>query len=274
MGFPSAPPPPPPPPARRGSTTIIALFVGGMLALAVLAILYVLLNQPKPPAPDCEQGKVCAPQPSLPPVSGSPSPGVTSAPTAVPATLAPGATATPFVPGPSPVSNAPIVLSGEVWQSDTLNYSFEYDPNRWELQPSSAETAVFFSVRFDAQLVIKAVPATTSPAELIAQQLAIIDTFMVGRVKDTDDYDALLGPSIGYVDGEGDVWSGVLLSEDGTPVAPGGVTVMAATDGRITVSVLVLVGSPDAQVGSGTQQHVVRGQADEFLKTFDWDTRS
>ena len=39
------------------------------------------------------------------------------------------------------------------------------------------------------------------------------------------------------------------------------------------VSVVVLVGSPDAQVGSGTQQHQVRGLADEFLKSFDWDTR-
>lgn len=273
MAFPSAPPPPAP--ATKSPAIIIALFVGGMLALAVLAIAFVLFSQPKAPEADCQPGKVCAPQPSLPPVASNlPSPLPSSGPTTAPATLAPGATATPFVPGPSPVSSSPIVLSGELWQSETLDYSFEYDPNNWSLQPSTPDTAVFYSVRYDAQLVIKAVPATTSPAELIAQQLAIIDTIMIGRVKDSDDYDALLGPSIGYVDGEGDVWSGVLLSQDGTPVAPGGVTVMAATDGRLTVSILVLVGSPDAQVGSGTQQHRVRGQADEFLKSFDWDTRS
>ena len=273
MAFPSAPPPP----AATGKspTTIIALFVGGMLALAVLAIAFVLFNQPKAPEADCEPGKVCAPQPSLPPVSSNlPSPLPSTGPTTVPATLPPGASATPFVPAPTPGSISPIVLSGELWQSDAFNYSFEYDPNRWSLEDSSDDTAVFYSVRYDAQVVIHAVPAQTSPAELIAQQLGVIDTFMVGRVRDTDDYDALLGPSVGYVDGEGDVWSGVLLSEDGTPVAPGGVTVMAATDGRLTVSVLVLVGSPDAQVGSGTQQHRVRGQADEFLKSFDWDTRS
>lgn len=273
MAFPSAPPPPAP--TRKSPTTIIALFVGGMLALAALAIVFVLFSQPKAPEADCEPGKVCAPQPSLPPVSSTlPSPLPSAGPTTAPATLRPGATATPFVPEPSPVSNSPIVLSGELWQSAALNYSFEYDPNRWSLEESTGDTAVFYSVRYDAQLVIHAVPAQTSPAELIAQRLATIDTFMVGRVKDTDDYDALLGPSIGYVDGEGDVWSGVLLSQDGTPVAPGGVTVMAATDGRLTVSVLVLVGSPDAQVGSGTQQHGVRSLADEFLKSFDWDTRS
>jgi hypothetical protein len=272
MGFPSAPPPPPA--TGKSPTTIIALFVGGMLALAVLAIAFVLFNQPKPPTPECEPGKFCAPQPSLPPVSSNlPSPLPSPGPTTVPATLPPGASATPFVPAPTPGTNSPIVLSGELWQSNALNYSFEFDPNRWSLQDSSDDNAVFYSVRYDAQLVIHAVPAQTSPAELIAQQLGIIDTFMVGRTRDTDDYDALLGPSIGYVNGEGDVWSGVLLSEDGTPIAPGGVTVMAATDGRLTVSVLVLVGSPDAQVGSGTQQHRVRGQADEFLKSFDWDTR-
>ncbi|HUP83975.1 MAG TPA: hypothetical protein VM284_07290 [Candidatus Limnocylindria bacterium] len=272
MGFPSAPPPPAA--ARKSPTTIIAVFVGGMLALAVLAILFVLFNQPTPPAPECQPGKVCAPAPSLPPVNGSPAPGVTSAPTTAPASLPPGATAAPFVPPPTPVSNAPIILSGEVWRSSTLNYSFEYDPTRWELQDGADDdTAVFYSVRFDAQMVVQAVTAQTSPAEMIARQLGVIDTLMVGRVKDTDDYDALLGPSIGFVDGEGDVWSGVLLSSDGTPVAPGGVTVLAATDGRLTVGIVVLVGSPDAQVGSGTQQHAVRAQADEFLKTFDWDTR-
>jgi len=101
MGFPSAPPPPAP--TRKSSTTIIALFVGGMLALAILAVVFVLFNQPKAPEADCEPGKVCAPQPSLPPVpsnqpsplpsplpsvqpSVQPSPG----PTTVPATLPPG----------------------------------------------------------------------------------------------------------------------------------------------------------------------------------------
>jgi len=48
------------------------------------------------------------------------------------------------------------------------------------------------------------------------------------------------------------------------------VTVLAATDGRLTVSVVVVVGSPDAEVGSGTHQHAARRAADEFLKSFDW----
>jgi hypothetical protein len=270
--FPSAPPPPTA--SKSSPTTIIALFVGGILAVALLGIVFVLFSQPPGPVAPCEPGKACAPQESLPPVSnGSPSPRPSTVPTIAPATLQPGVTPTPFVPAPTPNSDSPIVVSGEVWQSATLNYSFEYDPDSWTLTDTTDDSAVFSSTSFDAQLVIHAVPAATSPAELIAQQLGVVDTFMIGRVKDKDDYDALLGPSIGYVNGEGDVYSGTLLGNDGTPTAPGGVTILAATDGRLTVAVLVIVGSPDAKVGSGTQQHAARGSADEFLKTFDWDTR-
>lgn len=272
MGFPSAPMPPTA--SKSSPTTIIALFVGGILAVALLGVIFVLFNQPPAPVAPCQPDKPCAPQESLSPVSnGSPSPRPSTGPTTVPATLQPGATPTPFVPAPTPVSNSPIVVSGEVWQSATLNYSFEYDTDSWTLTDSTDDTAVLSSVRFDAQVVIHAVPAATTPADLIAQQLGVVDTFMIGRVKDSDDYDALLGPSIGYVNGEGDVYSGTLLSKDGTPIAPGGVTILAATDGRLTVSVIVIVGSPDAQVGSGTHQHAARGSADDFLKTFDWDTR-
>jgi len=279
MSFPFAAPPPAP--SRSSPVAIIAVFVGAMLLLAILAVVFIVLSQPPAPTAPCQPGQACAPKPSLPPVSsGSPLPssGPTAVPTAVPTpvppTLPPGATATPFVlPTATPVSDSPAVLSGAVWQSATLNYSFEYDPEWWTLVDSSDDTAVFSSVDFDAQVVIHAVTAATSVDELIAQQLSVVDRFLIGRVKDTDDYDALLGPSIGYVNGQGDVYSGTLLSSDGTPVAPGGVTVLAATDGRLTVSVVVIVGSPDAQVGPGTHQHVARSSADDFLKTFDWDTR-
>ena len=84
MAFPSAPPPPAPP--SKSPTLVIALFVGGMLALAVIAIAFVLFNAPKPPPTECEPAKPCAPQASLPPVNGSPSPGLTAAPTIAPPT--------------------------------------------------------------------------------------------------------------------------------------------------------------------------------------------
>lgn len=122
----------------------------------------------------------------------------------------------------------------------------------------------------DGQVVVQAKTADVSPAEMIDQQTTVVDGFMIGRTKDKDDYDALLGPSIGYVSGEGAVYSGILLSSDGTPVAPGGVTVLASTDGRITVAAIVIVAEPDSRFGSDTYQHILRQLADDILKTFNW----
>jgi hypothetical protein len=83
----------------------------------------------------------------------------------------------------------------------------------------------------------------------------------------------LLGPSIGYVPGQGGVFSGTLTSRDGTPVAPGGVAIVSSTDGRITVAVVVIVGTPDARQGGQTQEHAVRTAADDILKTFNWNAQ-
>ena len=72
------------------------------------------------------------------------------------------------------------------------------------------------------------------------------------------------------VRGETAVYSGILLGADGTPVAPGGVTVMASTNGRLTVGVIVIVGEPDSDLGGDTLQHVVRDAVDDIVKSFDW----
>lgn len=122
----------------------------------------------------------------------------------------------------------------------------------------------------DGTVVVQGATADVTPAELIERQLAMVDGFMIGRTKDTDDYDALLGPSLGYISGEGGVYSGILTSSDGTPVAPGGVTIVASTNGRVTVAVVLIVGEPDTLFGSDTAQYVIRSAVDDIVKSFDW----
>lgn len=291
-GYP--PPPPPPAGARLGPATIVVVFVGILLALAAVGAVYVLLNQPAPPPPQCQPGEPCAPPlpslaavsdasplPTLPPIQSAPP--QTSGPTAEPGepTAPPtgepaptdGPAPTPVAPTPTPASDSPPVVSGQQWQDETLGYAFEYDPEIFTVVNSGESFVVLSGNFFDAQVVVRAAPASTSPADLLATQLAVVDRFLVGRVPDTDDYDALLGPSIGYIRGEGAVYSGTLVGQDGTPLAPGGVTMLASTDGRITVLVMVVVGTPDFLFGSETHQHAVRGAADLVLKTFDWDAR-
>ncbi len=122
----------------------------------------------------------------------------------------------------------------------------------------------------DATVVVEGTTADVSPSELIELELAVVDGFMIGRTTDTDDYDALLGPSLGYISGEGGVYSGILTSSDGTPAAPGGVTIVASTNGRATVAVVVIVGEPDTLFGSDTAQYIIRSAVDAIVKSFDW----
>jgi len=254
---------PQPPPSRVNPMAIVAIFVGGMLGLALVAGIFIFLGQAPPPVPPCPTGERCAPQPSLPPVSQVSPP---------PATIAPGQTATPIpIPSAGPGSNSPQLVSETLWQNDALGFSYEYDANLWSLTEQGDSFAVFVSEPFDAQLIIDVADASTTPQEVMANQLAFLDDFMIGRVEDPDSYDALLGPSIGYVRGEGAVYSGTMLSNDGTPVAPGGVTILGATDGRLSAALMLIVWSPDELLGGDTHQHEARRSADLFLKTFDWN---
>jgi hypothetical protein len=284
---------------------IIAVFVGVLLGLAVVAGIVVLLSTPPPPISNCQPGQPCADPPGTPPQVADASP-VASPTPATPATAAPPATgappataapsplpsaaptgdptsaptgqptAAPATPAPTqtPGSDSPEAVSGTVWSDEELAYSFEFDESVFRLGTSEPGLAVLNGIFFDTQVVIRATQAATSPGQLIAEQIGRVDRFLIGRVADQDPYDAVLGPSIGYVRGEGGVFAGTIVNQDGTPVAPGGVTILAATDGRITVAVLVIVGTPDVLLGEDTtHQKAVRSAADEILKSFEWDSR-
>lgn len=291
--------PPPPAKSRMSPVAILAVFIGVLLGLAVLAGIFVFATQPPAPIAPCPPGVPCAPpRPSLPPIAeqsplpsftplpslqptSKPTPIPTAGPTGQPSSSpgqSPAPTDQPATPEPTggpvatPSSDSPPAMTGELWTSPTLGYSFEYDTELFELTTSEDDLTVFAGKFFDAQVVISATDEPSSPRAVIDRQLGVVDTFLIARAPDTDEYDALLGPSIGYIRGEGGVFSGTLLSSDGTPVAPGTVVVMAATDGRLTVSVVLIVANPDVRLGEDTMAKAVRGAADEFLKTFDWGT--
>jgi hypothetical protein len=161
-------------------------------------------------------------------------------------------------------------MGGSSWRSSTLGYSFEFDASTFSLSQSSETLAVLDIPDLGAQVVVEATDEGLTASEMIEREAAAVDTFMVARTGDNDDYDAVLGPGIGYVRGESAVYSGILLGADGTPVAPGGVTIMASTNGRITVAIIVIVQEPDASFGGDTVQHIVRDAVDDIVKSFDW----
>jgi hypothetical protein len=164
------------------------------------------------------------------------------------------------------------VTSGEVVINQALGYSFEYHGEDWTLGESSdPNRTVLNGVFFDAQIVVLAVPATTTVAQMLDDLTTRADRFTLGRAPDNDSYDAVLGPGIGYIRGDGEVYAGTLVGQDGTPIEPVGLTLLASTNGRITVGILVIAGQPDLRLGADTHQFAVRGSAGLILKSFDWD---
>jgi len=260
---------PMPHPTRRGGNAIIGIFIGALVGVAVLVGIILLASQPPPPD-TCPDGVLCPPPPPPTiPTGGSPRPtgtttGSTPVPTAQGTTPGPGQS-----PQPTPASNAAPFVAGKVWRSQTLGYSFEYDDSLWTLGQQDAAFAQLLLGPVEVDVV--GYPSSTSVDEALQQTLQNVDTFVIGRAPNTRPYDALLGPSIGYVNGKGGVFSGTFKNADGTPGDSAGIALMAATQGKATVVFLVLVENPDKDFGSGTLNHAARSEVDEMVKTFLWE---
>ena len=267
---------------------IVAVFVGALLAIGLVVGIVVLLNQPAAPVPPCDPGVLCGSPPTPRPISNaSPGPGATAAPgtprpigtpaasgVPVPTPVATGPAPSPgATPAPTPVSNAAPVTLGGSWTSSAFGVGFEFNPEYFTMGNNGADFAILNDNFFDASVIVKATSGETTPAEYIEEQVGVLDGIMIGRTRDTDDYDAVLGPSIGYVNGEAHVYSGILLGPNGTPTAPGGATILSATNGQVTVAVIVIVAQPDLLFGIDSVQHLVRATGDDVLKTFSWGTQ-
>jgi hypothetical protein len=261
---------PMPHPTRRGGNSIIAIFVGALVGIAVLVGIIVFASQPPPP-PSCPEGVLCPPPPPPTlPTGGTPRPTATTTGVATPRPTAQGATPAPGQsPQPTPQSNAAPFVAGSLWRSQTLGYSFEYDNSLWTLGKEDAAFAQLLLGPVEVDVI--GYPSSTSVDAALQDALKQVDTFVIGRAPNTRPYDALLGPGIGYIRGKGGVFSGTFKNADGTPGDSAGMTLMAATQGKATVVILVLVENPDKDFGPGTLQHAARSEVDKMVKTFLWE---
>ncbi len=173
-----------------------------------------------------------------------------------------------FVPPDVPQSSSPPLVVGEVWTSNTLGYSFEYDPRNFNLSHTDDSTAILDGG--PGEIVVRGTTGDVSVDQMIQDQLSTIDTLIIGRAPDSADADAVLGAAIGYVDGRAEVYSGTLQSDNGTPSGPANITIVGASNGHITVAVIVIVANPEATSAGPTNLHLVRLAADQILKTFSW----
>lgn len=264
---------PPPHPARGGSSAIIGIFVGCLIGVAVLVGIIVFASQPPPPA-GCPVGKICLPEP---PPSFAPRPSATPGGT-LPPLQTPAPTPAGQTPGPSsapatPQSNAAPYVSGTVWRSTSLGYSFEYDPEAWRVVETS-DTYLHLQLKsstFDLEVHVVGFPGSTSVDSALQSIYSQTDNFMIGRSPNTVTYDAILGPSIGYIRGKGATFDGTYKNTDGTPGDPVGMTAVGATDGQVTVVMVADVGNPNKVIGGqATANHLLRGVVDTLVNTFLW----
>jgi hypothetical protein len=232
----------------RGVLVGFAVVLGVFLLIAAIAA--TLIDAPDAP-PDCPPGTEC----SGPPPGGEAS--------RAPAAILP--TSPPALP-PDTVG----IRAGTPWKSTDFGFEFEY-PDLWAVDSSDGRRAdLDFQAGVDALLIVAAVPAAEASAEAYADR-------WFGNVRaeapdlriDPTDKNAILGPSIGTVDGVGRSYAGSWSTPQGA-TTPIGVSLITATDGRVTVAVVLVVWNPDQRIGSTWLQYAVRQTAEMSLKTFRW----
>jgi hypothetical protein len=216
----------------------LLLFAGALAVFFVIALVVILIVKPGATKPPCPTDKPC----------GRP----------------------PTFPTPQAATAKPLV-SGKVWKSKALGFSFSYNTNVWKVANEGPRGVLLkwgIPQRPDLNLLllIQGTPLSENPpAQLLQKQIAALKGDILGLRSDPSPKHALLGPAIGYVTGNavGGPYSGTI----DTPQGPGpriALLSMAATDGRISLVATALTTSPE-QI-----KLALMGQADSVLNTLHW----
>jgi hypothetical protein len=233
-------------PVRGGGGRLILLFAVLLALLVAVAAVTSVAAQPAPPKPPCTAGQPCVAPPSAIPVDTTP----------------------------------PLVL-GQLWQSSELGYTIEYSPDAW--QPAEQDAR---GVRLDltqhalsvigvrsgqAYVVVRAVPSTEStPDRVLAADLAQVARAVPDLASDPRPAGQIVGAHIGFRRGIGQPLVGTSGGAAGR-VVPVAVAALAATDGRLSASVLLVVEDPSiGGAGLGRLEEAARHLTDTLIDTFDW----
>jgi hypothetical protein len=237
--------------ARR--TRPLWVYVVGLVAVLVVGLVIIKALEPPPPNPPCDPVfDVCTgPPPGDPPASGGPR--STGAPTS----------------GGTPVA----FVGGETWTSSELGFQVVYDPDRWVKKEEGKTYLVLESKeKVGAWAVFDGAVASDFTVDGIIQaELDFYAKSYTSIEADDDPYKAIVGGHIAYLDGVGRSYVATGKGSDGLPLAPLGLGMIAATDGRIVVAFVMEVENPDKLLDSKTTRELyLRGWGDTLLKDFRW----
>jgi hypothetical protein len=221
-----------------------AVVLGAILLIAAIAA--TLTTAPISP-PDCQPGTECGGPP-------------------------PGGAETPASPAALPPSTIGI-RAGTPWINSALGFQFEYT-DWWKVDTSNTDTSevdlAYQGTSGDGLLIVSAVPTTDAgPQEFSDRWFGILRDWAPDLAADESEKNAILGPSIGFINGIGRTYAGSRSSAQ-SATTPVGISVVVASDGHTTVAVVLIVWNPDKPVGGKWLQYNIRSRAEIVLKTFRW----
>lgn len=248
-------------PAQRSRSRSPVLRLAVVLVVTlVIAVVVIRAFTPSAPPPECPAPPAPCSVPPVPPGS-------------LPSTPVTGQ-------GGAADSRTELVV-GTPWSSTQLGFSVHYDPDSWVIKEDQADLLQLISPsdssgseRDDWVIVEAVATSSASPDQLIQARLAALQKSVPDLTADPSSYYRVNGAEIGAVPGTAQVYSGTLDDTDGTPIAPVRYSIVAASNGRITVAVTVRTLDPDAIADHGppviTWHMYSRQLADVLLEDFRW----
>lgn len=283
---------------------LLAVFAGIFAVIVLVAVGLVAAFAPTPPPPNCLPGEACGgPPPTPPPVSGDRTPdpaatatvpAATAEPTAPP-TIAPSPAATldatpapTIAPTPPPVSGdlpapmpvdpaVPALRTWPVHNGLSGSYQLFYPPY---LSPQvRPDGSVVFGAAIpehevEVAIRVNTAAASTSANDLLEQMVEDFRGRISSMVLDDGPESRIHRPSIGHLPAVARTYRGDLGTAGS--VRPVALVVMAATDGRTTVAINVLVIDPDAVLPGAEKRwfRLAGSVIDPMLKRFEWGSGS
>lgn len=237
----------------RGVLIRFALVLGAILVIAAIAA--ALADAPEPP-PDCQPGTECGGPPPAGGVESSASP------------VSQGPERSAAVP-PATIG----IRAGTPFINRDLGFQFEYS-DWWAIDPSVNDPRevdlIYQGTSGDSVLIVAGVPTIEAGPQAYADQwFATLQGWAPDLKADDSEKNAILGPSIGFIDGTGRTYAGSHSSAQ-SATTPVGISVLTSSDGRTTAAVVLIVWNPDKAVGSKWLQYNIRSRAELILKTFRW----
>jgi hypothetical protein len=247
--------------AQRGrSRSPLLRFAVIFIVVLVVVLVVVAALAPAAPAPSCPTAPAPCTVPPKPPSGGG-------------GTTGGGG-------GQTGSATAELVV-GTAWSSTKFGFSLHYDAEAWDVQDDEPDLLQLKSPadpdadREDWVIVEGATASSETPDQMIDARVASLSQSVPDLAEDTDGtYYEVKGAEIGGVPGIARVYVGTLDDTDGTPIAPVRYTIVAATNGQLTIGLTVRTLDPDAIADHGppalTWHMLSRQLADALLEDVRW----